>query len=160
MDEMESKTLAIYKLERYTICINGADFSISVPVSRNSSPKQGDFCRIFGSFCYFLRRWDLIDQNGLQKNDQYKIWNKIGHKTWTFEKQFFDFLKKNDRVWTDLADQNQKNGDISGSSGQNLNRFFLSDSTSKNISKKVGDIKFRHTPTHLEPKHAISKIRH
>ena len=119
MDEMKSKTLAIYKLERYTICINGADFSISVPVSRNSSPKQGDFCRIFGSFCYFLRRWDLMDQNGLQKNDQYKIWNKIGHKTWTFEKQFFDFLKKNDRVWTDLADQNQKNGDISAPDGQN-----------------------------------------
>ena len=80
MDEMESKTLAIYKLERYTIYTNGADFSISVPVSRNSSPKQGDFCRIFGSFCYFLRRWDLMDQNGLQKNDQYKIWNKIGQK--------------------------------------------------------------------------------
>ena len=42
--------------------------------------------------------------------------------------------------------------------GQNLNRFFLSDSTSKNTPKKVGDIKFRHTPTHLEPKHAISKM--
>ena len=66
-----------------------------------------------------------MDQNGLQKNDQYKIWNKIGHKTWTFEKQFFDFMKKNDRVWTDLADQNQKNGDISAPDGQNFNRFFF-----------------------------------
>ena len=34
-----------------------------------------------------------FDQNGLQKNDQYKIWNKIGHKTWTFGR-FFHFLKK------------------------------------------------------------------
>ena len=33
-----------------------------------------------------------MDQNGLQKNDQYKIWNKIGHKTWTFGR-FFHFLK-------------------------------------------------------------------
>ena len=31
---------------------------------------------------------------------------------------------------------NQKNGDISGSSGQNFYRFFLSDSTSKNTSNK------------------------
>ena len=68
-------------------------FSISVPVSRKLSSSQSDFCRIFGSFCYFLRRWDLMDQNGLQKNDQYKIWNKIGHKTWTFGR-FFHFLKK------------------------------------------------------------------
>ena len=31
---------------------------------------------------------------------------------------------------------NQKNGDISGSSGQNFYRFFLSNSTSKNTSNK------------------------
>ena len=38
--------------------------------------------------------------------------------------------------------QNQKNGDISVPDGQNFYRFFLSDSTSKNTSKKIGQKKF------------------
>ena len=42
---------------------------------------------------------------------------------------------------------NQKNGDISGSSGQNFYRFFLSDSTSKNTSKKSNQNKIGSTPT-------------
>ena len=47
-------------------------------------------------------------------------------------------------IW---ADQNQKNGDISVPDGQNFYRFFLSDSTSKNTSKKIGQKKIWLTPT-------------
>ena len=48
---------------------------------------------------------------------------------------------------------NQKNGDISGSSGQNFYRFFLSDSTSKNTSKKFGEKKFDPRPRTLMSKY-------
>ena len=51
-------------------------------------------------------------------------------------KKNFSIFWKNDRVWTDLADQNQKNGDISAPDSQNFYRFFLSNSTSKNTSNK------------------------
>ena len=51
-------------------------------------------------------------------------------------------MKNLRQVWTDLADQNQKNGDISAPDGQNFNRFFLSDSAFKNTSKKVGGKNF------------------
>ena len=42
-------------------------------------------------------------------------------------------------IW---ADQNQKNGDISAPDGQKSKIFFLSESTSKNTSKKIDEKKF------------------
>ena len=138
----------ILRGQEHISCLSARDFSISVPVSRNLSPKQGDFCRFFGSFCYSVRRWDQMDQNGLHKNDQWKILNKISHISWTFDRFFYYFeksTKKNCPVWG----QNQKNGEISAPDGQNLYRFFLSDSTSKNTSKKVGEKIFWYTPTQI-----------
>ena len=74
-----------------------------------------------------------------------------------FWKKNFSIFWKNDRVWTDLADQNQKNGDISAPDGQNFNRFFLSDSTSKNTSKKFGEKKFDPRPRTLMSKYWVSQ---
>ena len=55
-----------------------------------------------------------------------------------------------------LGCKNQKNGDISGSSGQNFSRFFLSCFSSKNTSFKKNEKKIQPTPTQPGPKHAKS----
>ena len=55
-----------------------------------------------------------------------------------------------------LGCENQKNGDISGSSGQNFYRFFLSCFSSKNTSFKKKEKKIQPTPTQPGPKHAKS----
>ena len=64
-----------------------------------------------------------------------------------FWRKIFRFFEKMTEYGTIWADQNQKNGDISVPDGQNFYRFFLSDSTSKNTPKKIGQKKIWLTPT-------------
>ena len=93
MKMIDSIGSMISRAKGHGSCLSAPDFSISVPVSWKMRPKLGDFWGFFDSFCQFLRRWDQIDQNGLYKNDQWKILNKISLFEATFE-TFFPFFEK------------------------------------------------------------------
>ena len=123
MDFWKKKSKKFEKIRKYIpIVLKNNKKKISKKLCIQDRPK-----RTSGIYLLFFSA-----QNKPNSMDFWKIF-------WFFEKS----TKKNCPVWG----QNQKNGDFSAPDGQNFNRFFLSDSTSKNTSKKVGDKKFWHTPT-------------